>query len=145
MKVHQTTISLATQGNLDMHDLTAQVAEIVARTEIGSGLATIFVPGSTGGLTTIEFEAGALADLRRALERLAPADLEYAHDRRWGDGNGHSHVRAALLGPDLQVPVTGGRLCLGTWQQIVFVDCDNRPRRREIVVQVIGNEKGRIA
>lgn len=143
MKVYHQTISLATNGNLDMHDLTDQVARLVAETGIDRGLAALFVPGSTGALTTIEFEAGVLQDLRRAIERLAPADLDYAHDRRWGDGNGHSHVRAALLGPDLHIPVNAGQLCLGTWQQIVFVDCDNRPRRREIVIQVIGNEEGR--
>lgn len=98
----------------------------------------MFVPGSTAGVTTIKFEPGALSDLRTALERTAPEGARYAHDSRWGDGNGFSHVRAALLGPSLSVPFTGKRLLLGTWQQIVLFDFDNRPRKRRVVVQVVG-------
>jgi secondary thiamine-phosphate synthase enzyme len=135
---HHATLSISTQGNLDMQDLTDQVAVVVREAGVITGQVTVFVPGSTAALTTIEFETGALADLKAAIERLAPADIDYAHDRRWGDGNGHSHVRAALLGPDLHLAVAGGSMALGTWQQILLVDCDNRPRRREVIVSVVG-------
>jgi len=138
MIVKSDTIRLKTRGELDILDLTDQVAGIVKKSGLQNGRVTIFVPGSTAGLTTIEFESGAVSDLRAAIERMAPRDIEYAHNERWGDGNGHSHVRAALLGPELNVPVVDGRLTLGTWQQIVLVDCDNRPRNRELVVSVIG-------
>ena len=103
-----------------------------------NGAVTIFCAGSTGGVTTIEYESGVLEDLKKAIERMAPSDIAYSHDRRWGDGNGFSHVRAALLGPSLTVPVLRGALALGTWQQIVFIDFDNRKRQRKIIVQVIG-------
>ena len=102
------------------------------------GVVTVFVGGSTGGITTIEFESGAVNDLKKAIERIAPQDIHYDHDARWGDGNGFSHVRAALLGPSLHIPMTKKQLLLGTWQQIVFCDFDNRPRHRRIAVQVIG-------
>jgi secondary thiamine-phosphate synthase enzyme len=101
----------------------------------------LFVPGSTGALTTIEYESGALQDLADAIERLAPRDMEYAHDQRWGDGNGYAHVRAALVGPSLQIPVANGRLCLGTWQQVVLLDFDNHPRMRRLIIQVIGEKE----
>jgi secondary thiamine-phosphate synthase enzyme len=142
MVAYQETIELATRGHLDLRDLTEQVAAIVTRSGVEAGQATVFVPGSTAAVTTIEYEDGALADLRAAIERLAPENLPYAHDRRWGDGNGYSHVRAALLGPDLHVPIADGRLVLGTWQQILLVDCDNRARRRRIVVNVLGRKRG---
>ncbi|RMG44155.1 MAG: YjbQ family protein [Acidobacteria bacterium] len=129
---------IATKGFCDIHDITDRVQSAVARHGLGEGLATVFVPGSTAGITTIEYESGALADLRRAIERIAPQEIHYDHDARWGDGNGFAHVRAALLGPSLPVPVTGGRLALGTWQQIVLVDFDNRPRQRPVVVQLLG-------
>ncbi|MDP8221915.1 MAG: secondary thiamine-phosphate synthase enzyme YjbQ [Candidatus Lernaella stagnicola] len=138
MIAHDASIRLETKGNLDMHDLTDRVAEVVRDAGVTTGLATVFVPGSTGGLTTIEFESGALRDLAEAVERLVPENIAYAHNARWGDGNGHSHVRAALLRPDLTIPIQKGRLTLGTWQQILFIDCDNRARRREIVVTVVG-------
>ncbi|MGB6122819.1 MAG: secondary thiamine-phosphate synthase enzyme YjbQ [Bacteroidota bacterium] len=108
------------------------------RSKIQEGIATLFVPGSTAGITTIEFESGAVADLRKAVERLAPENVHYDHDARWGDGNGFAHVRAALLGPSLTVPVVEGQLTLGTWQQIVLVDFDNRPRRREVMIHLLG-------
>jgi len=131
-------ITLQTRGHADMHDVTAAVAEEVARAGLRDGLVTIFCPSATSALTTIEYEDGALADLRRAFDEIAPPQREYQHNRRWGDGNGHAHLRAALLGPSLTVPFTDGRLRLGTWQQIVFIDFDNRPRRRTLVVQILG-------
>lgn len=138
MPVVQEGLHLETAGFSDVHELTEDVQEVVGMAGIGRGLATVFVPGSTGAITTIEFEPGAVADLQRAIERLAPRDMAYEHDQRWGDGNGFSHVRAALLGPSLSVPVQGGRLELGTWQQIVFIDLDNRPRERTLLVQAMG-------
>ena len=132
------TISLSTKGFCDIQDITSQVAGILSRAKIKNGTVTAFCPGSTGGVTTIEYESGVLEDLKKAIERIAPSNIDYAHDRRWGDGNGFSHVRAALLGPSLSVPVTQGELALGTWQQIVFIDFDNRSRQRKIVVQVMG-------
>jgi len=120
-------------------DVTDEVAAVVAASGVGSGLALVSLTGSTGAVTTIEYEPGALADLRRALERLAPRDAEYAHNERWGDGNGFSHVRSALLKPALALAVVDGRLALGTWQQIVVLNLDNRPRQREVVVMVTGD------
>ncbi len=131
-------ISLSTRGNADMHDVTEEVSGAIQRSGLKAGIATIFCPSSTSGLTTIEYEDGCLADLKRHFEELVPAGREYAHNARWGDGNGHSHIRAALLGASLTVPFTDGRLTLGTWQQIIHVDFDVRPRRRELVVQMIG-------
>ncbi len=131
-------IELSTRGHADIHDLTAGIEQLVAESGIRDGLVSVFTPSSTSGLTTIEFEEGALDDLRAAFDRLVPPDAEYRHNLRWGDGNGHAHVRAALLGPSLCVPVQQGRIRLGTWQQIVFVDFDVRPRRRKVVVQILG-------
>ena len=131
-------IALQTRGNDDIQDLTPRVQELVARHALREGQVLLFVPGATAGITTIEFEPGLLQDLPAAFERLAPRGHRYHHEEAWHDGNGHSHVRASLLGPSLTVPVTGGRLLLGTWQQIVLVDFDNRPRRREVVVQLWG-------
>jgi secondary thiamine-phosphate synthase enzyme len=132
------TISLNTKGFSDIIDITSQVVSIAKQSSINSGLVTLFCPGSTGALTTIEYEAGVLQDLKDALERIAPSDIPYQHDERWGDGNGFSHVRAALLKPSLSIPLVSRKLILGTWQQIVFIDFDNRGRHREIVVQIIG-------
>jgi secondary thiamine-phosphate synthase enzyme len=131
-------ITLSTQGNGQISDITAQVADAAREAGIGDGIVTVFVPGSTGALTTVEYEPGLVADLGELFERLAPAGARYHHDDTWHDGNGHSHVRASLLGPSLTVPISGGQLTLGTWQQIVFIDFDARPRRRELVVQVLG-------
>ena len=136
--VHTAEISLQTKGHADMHDLTQAVADHVRRSGLSDGVVTVFCPSSTSALTTIEFEDGALADLRRALDEIAPPDLDYKHNLRWGDGNGHAHLRAALLGPSLTIPFTKGGLRLGAWQQIVYIDFDNRPRRRALVVQMIG-------
>jgi secondary thiamine-phosphate synthase enzyme len=130
--------SVKTTSDTDIIDMTPQVQEEIQRSAIRHGYATLFVPGSTAALTTIEYESGVINDLRKAIERIAPKDLYYEHDERWGDGNGYSHVRAALLGPSLHIPVIDGRLTLGTWQQIVLLDFDNRPRKRKIVMQIVG-------
>lgn len=130
--------SLQTRGDADMHDITGEVTQAVHESGITDGIVTVFTSSSTSGLTTIEFESGALSDLKRVFDEVVPQNRDYAHNLRWGDGNGHSHVRAALLGPSLTVPFGGGRLLLGTWQQIVFIDFDNRPRRRELIVQIMG-------
>jgi secondary thiamine-phosphate synthase enzyme len=133
------TISLSTKGFCDIINITPHVLSILKHLSVADGLVTVFCPGSTGAITTIEYESGVLEDLKEALERIAPSDIPYAHDRRWQDGNGFSHVRAALMKPSLSVPLVSGKLTLGTWQQIVFIDFDNRSRHRELVVQVIGN------
>jgi secondary thiamine-phosphate synthase enzyme len=132
------TISLSTKGFSDVINLTDRVASIVNKSNIKNGLVTVFCSGSTGSITTIEYESGVINDLRKALERIAPSDIPYEHDRRWGDGNGFSHVRAALMKPSLSLPVVNGIITVGTWQQIVFIDFDNRGRQRNIVVQVMG-------
>ena len=133
-----TTASYKTKGFNDIIDLTDDVNSAITNSGLQNGLMTVFVPGSTAGITTIEFESGAVADLKKAIERLAPQDIYYQHDARWGDGNGFSHVRAALVGPSLSVPFVNGRLQLGTWQQIILIDFDNRPRTRELIIQMIG-------
>ena len=130
---------LDTQGNCDFADLTERVVEALAQSGLRNGVVTIFTPSSTSALTTIEYEPGALADLKRFFDQVAPQfGQEYRHNLRWGDGNGHSHLRAAILGPSLAVPFVDGRLTLGTWQQILFVDFDIRPRHRRIVMQFVG-------
>ena len=132
-------ISLQTKGKCDIIDITPQVEQQVAETDINNGTATLFVAGSTAGISTIEFEAGALADFQSMWERNIPQNIPYNHDRRWGDGNGYSHVRASLLGASLVIPFNDKRLTLGTWQQIVLVDFDNRPRSRQIILQIMGD------
>jgi secondary thiamine-phosphate synthase enzyme len=132
------THRVRTQGQGDTIDMTAQVQDAVTGAGLRDGLAVVFVVGSTAGVTTIEFEPGAVADLARTFERLAPRHGDYRHHERWGDDNGSSHVRAALLGPSLTVPVAGGTLTLGTWQQIVLVEFDTRARSRDVVVQLLG-------
>lgn len=132
------TIKLNTKGFSDTLDITKDVSNIVKNTKIKDGLVTLLCPGSTCTITTIEFESGVIRDLQRALEKIAPSDITYEHDLRWGDGNGFSHVRAALMKPSLSIPLINGKLPLGTWQQIVFIDFDNRHRNRTIVVQVFG-------
>lgn len=132
------TILLSTKGFSDVIDITGRVASIVTKSNIKNGLVTVFCTGSTGAITTIEYESGVINDLKKAIEKIAPFNIPYEHDKRWGDGNGFSHVRAALMKPSLTVPLTEGKLTLGTWQQIVFIDFDNRGRERNIVVQVMG-------
>ena len=136
--VRTEVIELQTSGNADMIDVTDEVTGKVRGSDIGSGIVTIFCPGSTGALTTIEYESGALSDLQRLFDDIVPVEREYAHNLRWGDGNGHSHVRSALLGPSLTVPFVSGTLQLGTWQQIIFCDFDNRSRSRQLVIQIMG-------
>jgi len=132
------TISLSTKGFSDILDITHYVDAVITRTKIENGLVTVFCSGSTGAVTTIEYESGVLKDLQKAIEKIVPSNIPYEHDRRWGDGNGFSHVRAALMKPSLTVPLIKRRLALGTWQQIVFIDFDNRRRDRNILVQVMG-------
>lgn len=138
MRVATSEERVETRGHTDILDITPRVEAAVAHAGISDGIAVAFVPGSTASITTIEDEPGLHADLRAALERIAPEGTAYQHDRRWGDGNGYAHVRSAILGPSVAVPVQGGRLMLGTWQQIVLVDFDNRPRTRRVIIQVIG-------
>jgi secondary thiamine-phosphate synthase enzyme len=134
-----TTIDVRTKGQGDVHDLTAGVARAVSSARLSSGIVTVFVVGSTAGITTIEFEPGAVSDLDRAYERIAPRRADYAHHLRWGDDNGSSHVRAAMLGPSLTIPVADGRVALGTWQQVVLVEFDVGPRERQVIVQAMGD------
>lgn len=136
--VRSDVISLNTKGFSDIIDITQAVSGVAQKSGMKSGMVTIFCSGSTAAVTTIEYENGVLEDLKKAIERMAPSDISYAHDRRWGDGNGFSHVRAALIGPSLTVPLVRGTLALGTWQQIVFIDFDNRKRQRNVLVQVMG-------
>lgn len=138
LQISTKTLQIATNGNNDVQNITGQVNGLLKQVGLSNGTVTLFVQGSTAGLTTLEFEAGVIADLGMMFERVASADLPYQHEARWHDGNGHSHVRAALLGPSLVVPFTDSQLTLGTWQQIVLVDFDTRPRRREIVAQFMG-------
>ncbi len=138
--VTTTTHDIETAGQGDVKDITEIVAEDVLRSRTIDGTATVFVQGSTAGVTTIEFEPGAVADFGAALEAIAPRDARYRHHEKWGDDNGSSHVRAALLGPSLTVPFRDGTLLLGTWQQIVLVEFDTRPRTRRFVVQVLGDK-----
>ena len=132
------TISLQTKGQCDIVDITPQVERELAGAGIKSGTVTLFVTGSTAGLSTIEFESGLLSDFKSMWERNVPQNIHYDHDRAWGEGNGYSHVRASLLGASLVVPFNDKRLSLGTWQQIVLVDFDNRPRSRQVILQIIG-------
>jgi secondary thiamine-phosphate synthase enzyme len=136
--VETTRHQVRTSGQGDVHDLTAIVSRVVGESPLEAGLATIAVVGSTAGITTIEFEPGAVGDLNRVWERLAPRDGTYEHHLRWGDDNGSSHVRAAMLGPSISIPFDSGRLCVGTWQQVVLVEFDTRARSREVIVQLIG-------
>ncbi len=131
-------IRIKTNGNSEITDITGRVAREIDDSSIENGIATVFAVGSTAGIATIEYESGLMADFRSSWDRLVPANMDYQHNRAWGDGNGHSHVRASILGSSLTVPFTEKRMLLGTWQQIVCVDFDNRPRSREIVVQIIG-------
>lgn len=138
MTVKTLTINLNTKGNADIQDITDQISQTVAESGLNDGVVTVFTPSSTSGLTTIEYESGCLSDLRRLFDEIIDPARHYAHNARWGDGNGHSHVRAALLGASFCVPFVNRRLTLGTWQQIIFIDFDNRQRRRELVVQLMG-------
>lgn len=131
-------VTVQTRGDGDVLDLTAQVTGFVAHSGVASGLVVVAVVGSTAGITTIEYEPGLVEDLRKAFERVAPSGVAYAHDSRWGEGNGHAHVRASMIGPSVTLPIVQGKVALGTWQQVVLVDFDTRPRTRQVVVQVLG-------
>ncbi len=131
-------IQLRTEGNGQVLDITSEVRHLVQRCGVQAGIVTLFTPSSTSALTTIEYESGAIYDLQQIFDRIVPADADYRHNLRWGDGNGHAHVRHALLGASLTIPFSDRQLTLGTWQQIVFVDFDNRSRSRSIVVQILG-------
>lgn len=137
MPIAQGSLERQTTADTDVLDLTPDLSDFVSKSGVAEGLLVIFVPGSTAGITTIESESGAIADFKRAVERMAPRDEHYEHNLRWGDGNGYSHIRAALLGPSLTVPVSEGQLELGTWQQIVLCDFDNRPRRRRVLLRLL--------
>ncbi len=138
MAVFTGYVDLDTQGDTDIIDVTSRVAGIVASSGIKDGIVLVFASGSTSAITTLEYEPGLVFDLREALERLVPRDMYYKHHERWHDGNGHSHIRASMLGQSKSFPVINGNILLGTWQQIVFIDMDNRPRSRQVVVQVCG-------
>ncbi|MCL0059794.1 secondary thiamine-phosphate synthase enzyme YjbQ [Dehalococcoidia bacterium] len=131
-------IRVQTGGNCEIVDITDQVSRAVKKSGLRAGTVTVFVSGSTAGVTTVEYEPGLIADLQTAFERLFPQGLDYQHNSRWGDGNGHSHVRASLLGSSMMVPFAEGRPMLGTWQQVVLIDFDNRPRTREVILQIMG-------
>ncbi len=133
-------LTRSTTGETDALDLTPELRENLSKSGVRQGQVVVFVPGSTGAVTTIEYEPGVVQDLKDAIDRIAPRDMHYAHDAAWGDGNGYSHVRAALVGPSLSIPVIKGQLTLGTWQQVVLLDFDNRPRKRRIIQQIIGED-----
>ena len=138
MTVVTQDITLQSRGNCDIIDITSQVAKSVDKSGINNGTATLFIVGSTAGITTIEYEPNLLSDFKKMWDRVIPQNIPYEHDRTWGDGNGHSHVRASTLGASLTIPFVNKKLPLGTWQQIIFVDFDNRPRSRKIVIQMLG-------
>ncbi len=138
MVVESYSVDLRTRREGEMVDITDRVQHVLDNAKLSNGVAFLFVPGSTGALTTIEYERGLVSDFPTALERLVPKGIPYEHEKRWHDGNGHSHVRASLLGPDLAVPFKNRKLLLGTWQQIVFVELDVRPRDRTVVIQLMG-------
>jgi secondary thiamine-phosphate synthase enzyme len=138
MPVKTGSISLNTRGFTDILDITSQLTGLVEQSGLKNGTLTVFCPSSTSALTTIEFEHGAVADMKRMFEELVPSNREYAHNATWEDGNGHAHMRASLLGASLTIPFVEKSLTLGTWQQVIYVDFDIRPRRRELVVQMIG-------
>ena len=138
MRVKTTTIELQTRGNGEILDITRAVTAAVGETGLMDGIVTVFCPSATSALTTLEYESGCISDLQRLFDEIIDPARHYAHNARWGDGNGHSHVRAALLGPSLTIPFVGSHLTLGTWQQVIYVDFDVRLRNRELVVQMIG-------
>ncbi|GBD87458.1 hypothetical protein BMS3Abin03_01390 [bacterium BMS3Abin03] len=141
MNIETYTISISTNGNCDIIDITDRVQDLIKSAGFIEGNVIVFAGGSTAGITTIEFEPGLLKDYPAFFSRIAPENISYGHDQTWHDGNGHSHIRAAIQGASLTVPFNNGHLLLGTWQQIIFVDFDNRPRRREVVIQITGKKQ----
>ena len=138
MEIFRSEIHCQTTSDTDIIDITPHVAEALRNSGIKDGVVFLFISGSTAALTTIEYESGVINDLVRTIEKIAPQNIHYQHNLRWGDGNGYSHVRASLLGPSLNIPVANKKLLVGSWQQIVLLDFDNRPRKREVVIQIIG-------
>ena len=136
--IETSEMSFQTSGPGDITDITPELRQTVEKSGITSGTITAFVPGSTAGLTTIEHEPGLLKDIPELMEKLIPSDRSYHHDDTWHDGNGFSHLRSALIGPDITIPFVNGELTLGTWQQVVFLEFDNRPRSRSVIIQIIG-------
>ncbi len=136
--VESKTLQFSSKGNCDIIDITPQVGQAIDECGVDSGTVTVFITGSTAGVTTVEYERGLIGDLEKLFERIAPGNIPYGHDARWGDGNGHSHVRASLLGASVVVPFNNKRLMLGTWQQIIVIDFDNRPRNRTVMLQIMG-------
>ncbi len=135
--MYREVINLETRGEMDIADITHEIENVVKRSGVENGIVHVFCPGSTGAITTIEYEDGLLHDLPAALERIAPRDAYYKHEERWHDGNGHSHIRASIIGSDITIPVENGRLMMGTWQQVIFIECDVRARNRKIIVSVL--------
>ena len=140
MELTNMTIHVSTEGNGAIYDLTDDVEKCLKATDLNSGFVNLFIPGATGALTTMEYEPGLVEDLQQTFKRLTPDELTYSHNLTKKDGNAHSHIQASLLGPCLCVPFENGKLLLGEWQQTVLVDCDNRPREREIILQIVGEE-----
>ena len=138
MGAFQKSFTISTRGRCDVLDITGQVARVVAASGVLCGVVNVSGVGSTLGITTLEYESGCVADLQRALENIAPSDKDYAHNARWGDENGYAHLRSALVGTARSFPVTGGRMAIGTWQQVVLCDFDDRPRERQVIVTVVG-------
>jgi len=138
MAVISGSISISSQGFTDVHEITGQIADLLRQSGLVQGIVTVFCPSSTSGITTIEYEPGCVADLRRMFDELIPIERPYEHDNTWRDANGYSHMRTALLKPSLTIPFVSGKLTLGAWQQVIFVDFDHRPRQRELVVQMMG-------
>jgi len=138
MSVVTRQLKLETKGDCDIHDITSAIQAELKATKLTAGIVTVFVPGSTAGVTTVEYEPGLVKDLKRFFEKIAPQDERYAHEDTWHDGNGHSHVRSSLLKPSLTIPFVNRELILGTWQQCIVIDFDNKPRQRNVVFQFIG-------
>lgn len=138
MSVYYDEINIETRGEVDIVDITEDIQNLVKKSKIKNGIVCVFVPGSTGSITTIEYEPGLMKDLPRALQKIAPKGEHYDHHETWHDDNGHSHVRASLIGPSITIPIKNGNLIHGTWQQIVFVELDTSPRNRDISVQIVG-------
>jgi secondary thiamine-phosphate synthase enzyme len=138
MNVIAKDVALQSKGNCDIIDITSQVAKSVEESAVTSGIVTLFIVGSTAGITTIEYEPNLVSDFKNMWDRMIPQNIPYEHNKTWGDGNGHSHVRASMLGASLTIPFVNQRLTLGTWQQIIFVDFDNRSRSRKIIIQILG-------
>ncbi len=138
MDIQTKTIELSTKGNTDIHDLTPHIRSLLKESGMQEGQATVFVPGATAGISVVEYEPGLLQDIPAMLEKIAPSGVDYKHNQTWHDGNGHSHLRATLIKPSLTIPFVNQSLTLGTWQQVILLDFDNRPRHREVVVQLLG-------